>query len=249
MTLSDIQNKVYFLTKTNSSNYTNADMLIAINNAYNRVASLILRSDDRWSWDDSNQTDLPSATASLVSSQQQYTLATSHLSIDRVEVKDTAGNWTELDQIDQQMLKGAQKQALASYLSTAGKPLQYDLIGASVLLYPMPNYNQSASLKLYFTRGPAEFTSGQLSSGTAVLGFNSLFHELVPLWIAYDFAVANGRKTASGFLAAINLKEAELYRFYGLRNRDMRPRFTVSTNKDVGAQSGSLSGVGGDSNK
>lgn len=232
MTLADIQNKIYFLTKTNSSSYTNANMLIAINAANNRVASLILKADDRWQWDDTNQSDLPIATTSLVSGQKDYSVATTHLTIDRVEVKDASGNWIALEQIDQQSLKRGKLTALTEHQETSGTPNQYDVIGSSIFLYPTPNYSQSASLKVYFTRGPSEFTSGQLTAGTASPGFNSLFHELIPLWVAYDYAVANGLNTTSAFLASIQLREKDLWDFYGLRNRDMRPRFSISSDSN-----------------
>lgn len=249
MTISDIVTKTYFYTKTNASSFPAADMLISINTGYNRVGSLVLKSDDRWQWDDTNQTDLPIATTSLVSGQQDYSLASAHLTIDRVEIKNSAGAWTELQQIDQQQFKGSKQIALAALFPTNGVPLLYDVSGNSVFLYPTPNYSQAVSLKLYFTRGPAEFTSADVSTGTKQPGFNSLFHELIPLWVAYDYAVANGLSTANGFFAAIQLKEKALYDFYGLRNRDTRPRFTISTNAQGGDQSGVLTSRGGESNK
>lgn len=224
MTISDIQSRVYFLTKTNSGSYTNADMLIAINNAYEHVVSLIMRSDGAWQWDDTARTDLPIATTDLVASQQDYTLATSHLSIDRVEVKDTAGNWHLLKQIDQQELKGERAYSLAEYQETAGTPLEYDVSGATVMLYPKPNYSQTNSLKIYFTRGPDLFTSADMTAGDTEPGFNSLFHELLPLYVAYDYAIANAQPSANGLFNTLMERERRLVEFYSLRNRDYPSR-------------------------
>jgi hypothetical protein len=250
MTLSDIQNKIYFYTKTNASSFTNADMLIAINVALNRVSSLILSADERWEFDDTNQTDLPIATTNLVSGQQDYSLAAAHLTIDRLEVLQPNGTtWSLLDPIDQQDLKRGQRTALAQYFPTAGTPIQYDLIGNSFFLYPKPNYSVSAGLKVYFTRGPIEFSSSDLSTGTAAPGFNSLFHELIPLWVGYDYAIANSLPSASGYFAAIQMKEQAIKDFYGNRNRDSRPRFTISGSGQTGSMSGQITTTGGDSNK
>lgn len=232
MTISDIVNDIYRRTKTNSSSFAAADMLIMINSAYNRVASLILRYDSRWQWDDTNQTDLPIATTALVSGQQDYSLATTHLTIDRVEIKDPSGNGHALKQIDQQLLKRDRSVALTEYQVTSGIPNEYDLVGNSVFLYPAPNYSQAASLKLYFTRGPAEFTSAEVTTGTKTPGFNSLYHELIPLWVSYNYAVENGLNSAPGFLAEIQRKEYDLEKFYGLRNRDSRGGFRVSTDSN-----------------
>jgi hypothetical protein len=248
MTLSDIQNDIYFKTKTNSSSFTNADMLIQINKAYNRVASLILKADDRWQWDDYNQSDLPIATTNLVSGQQDYSLATSHLTIDRIEVLQPSGTWFELEQIDQQLLKRGRRIALEQYLPVPGTPIQYDAIGNSVFLYPTPNYNSTNGLKLYFTRGPIPFTSADLSTGTDSPGFNSLFHDLISLWVSYDFALSNQPTLAPGFMQAIQLKEQAIYDFYGLRNHDGRPRLTVAGSGVSGTLSGQLGYTSSDSN-
>lgn len=244
MTIQDIDAKISYYTKTNTTSFVAADRLIAVNNALNRVVSLINKSDQRWQWDDTNQSDLPIATTTITSGQQDYSLATSHLTIDRVEVKN-GSNWTQLDPIDQHDIKG---EALNSYLGS-GIPTSYDIVGSSVFLYPIPNYTLAAALKIYFTRGPAEFTSAEVTTGTKVPGFNSLFHELIPLWVAYDYAVANGLSTANGFFAGIQRMEAELVNFYASRSRGERVGFTIATNGSSGTQSGVIGGRGGDSNK
>src|SRR3990167_9165914 len=100
MTFQDILNRVYFLTGTSDSSYGFADVTLSVSRALERVVSLINRSDSRWQWDDSNYTDLPSATLTITSGQQQYSLATTHLSIDRIEVKDSSGSWRKLKPID-----------------------------------------------------------------------------------------------------------------------------------------------------
>ena len=247
MTITNIVNSIYFRTKTNVDSFLAADMLIFINAAYDRVVSLINHADSKWQWDDENQTDLPSATAALVSGQADYSFAVTHLSIDRVEVRATSsGSWHLLTQIDRTQIT---KESLTEYQLTDGLPNEYDLIGTSVILYPAPNYAQSASLKIYFTRGGALFTAAEVTTGTKVPGFVSLFHDLIPLWVSYEYAVANGQGTASGFFVEIQRKENELIEFYGKRNRSLRPRLTVSTNGEEGTQSGRIGRYGGDSNE
>lgn len=223
MTISDIVNRVYFLTKTNSTSYVAADMLISINTAYNRVASLILQADGRWQWDDDNRTDLPIATTTITTSQQDYAIAVTHLKLLRAEVKQNgATTFTKLDQVDQE------DWALNIDNTSTGAPACYDKLGNSVLLYPIPNYTQAASLKLYFQRGPDEFTSGQVTAGTKAPGFNSLYHDLIPLWVAYDYAVANGLPTASGYFIEIQRKEDQIVRDYSKRNKDDSAKLTMS---------------------
>lgn len=247
MPILDIVTKIYKDTNTNAISYPASNMLIEINSAYNRVVSLIMESDNRWQWDDTNQTDLPIATSSIITGQQDYSLSTSHLTIDRVELKDTSGNWTKLDPIDQHDVVG---ESLISHLGPGtGIPIQYDKLGNSVFLYPIPNYTQVASLKLYFTRGPALFSSTDVSTGTKQPGFNSLFHELIPLWVIYNYYITKIPTLALGIMNMIILKENEIVKFYGLRNRDERPRMGVSTNSTIGNASGRLTIGASDSNK
>ena len=218
MTISDIVNKIYFLTKTNSTSYPASDMLIAINNAYERVASLIIGVDGRWQWDDTNNTDLPIATTALVSGQQDYSLAVEHLEILGVELKDQNGNWIGLTPIDQNDIKF--NPSITDFMEGGGIPQYYDKLGVSIFLYPVPNYSQSASLKIRYQRPPALFTSAEVTTGTKKPGFNSLYHDLIPYWVAYDYAIANGLNSANKFLEEINRKEDALRGDYQLRGKD-----------------------------
>lgn len=235
------------------TSYQASDFLVDVNAAYDRVSSLILKADSRWQWDDFNNSDLPIATTGLVSGQQDYSLAVAFLTIDRVEILDTAGVWHELDPVLQQELKRGSEVALEEYLPNEGTPLKYQALGNSVFLYPIPNYTLSASLKIYFTRGPNYFVIGDISSnpavGIKVPGFNQLYHQLLSLWPAYDYCVTNLPDLAGGYLQKIQLLEASINDFYGLRFHDSRGRFTVSTNAGGGSQSGVLGSGGGDSNR
>lgn len=240
MNFTQITSRIYFLTKTNSSSFPIADLTAAANVAVEDVAGRILKADSRWQWDDTNQTDLPNATTALVSGQQDYSITTTHLSIDRVEIKDSAGNWTLLQPIDPQEIRGI---SLSQYAGANGMPVTYDKVANSVILYPTPNYSLSAALKLYFTRGPVAF---ETSDTTKQPGFNSLFHDLVPLKVAYDYAVANGLPTAQGFMSNILKREKDLEDFYGSRDRDHKRRFSVSTSSS-GSTSGRFNSGGNDS--
>lgn len=225
MTISDIVSSVYIKTKTNATSFPAADMLIAVNNAYERVASLILQADGRWQWDDSNfTTDFPIATTDLVSGQNDYTLATSHLRILRVEVSNSSGTFIKLEQFDP-----ADKltESLTQEATITGTPTHYDVLGTSVVLYPKPNYNYTAGLKIYFQRGPDLFTSAQVTTGTKQPGFNSLYHDLIPLWVAYNYALDNQLGTANGYLNEILRKEESLKADYSRRNKDQRDILTT----------------------
>lgn len=240
MNISDIVNSIYFKTGTNVSTYAAADMLIAINNAYERVTSLILQADGRWQWDDTNNTDFPIATTDLVSAQQDYSFASTHLKLIGVSIKNQSGIWRKLLPFDADgdlnssstpvsfvpLVNFGPTMDRAEFLKSPGPPQFYDLLGNSVFLYPPPDNGISvtltAGLKLYFQRGPALFTSAEVTTGTKNPGFNSLYHDLIPLWVAYNYALDNEIPTATGYFNQIQRKEAQLVADYSKRDKDER---------------------------
>src|SRR5437660_971981 len=67
------------------------------NLALDRVIALILRADNVWVFDDTNQSgELLDTTTALVSGTSKYALLITWLKIGRVRIKDSAGNWVTL---------------------------------------------------------------------------------------------------------------------------------------------------------
>ena len=214
MNYSDLKNKIYLYTNTNVLSFPDDQIVVFINNAYEKVSALVTLSDGRWQWDDTNQTDLPIATTALVSGQQDYGINTAHLVMTRIEIKTAAGDWRKLEPMDQVDIWNG---SVTDYLKTPATPQYYDLIGNSIFLYPKPDYSQDASLKVWFKRAPIAFVSGDT---TKVPGFNSLFHNLIPLYVAYDFCLSNDLPKISQFRTEIEKVEGALQEYYSLRNKD-----------------------------
>ncbi len=199
-----------------------------INDGLNRVASIILQSDNRWQWDDTNSTDYPIATADLVttagSEQQDYTLAVSHLKILRVEVKDAVDNWKLLTPIDQADITD---QALTEFLKTPGMPQYYDKTANSVFLYPKPSaqaVTATAGLKVYCQRPPSYFVT---TDTTKTPGFNQLYHKLPALIACRDYALAKLLPVAKGLMERVIVEEEALIADYALRNKDEKIGLTT----------------------
>jgi len=89
-----------FLCQTTTASYPLSDKVRNINNAYMNVNRLIWEVAEGWQYDDSNKTDLPIATTTLVHNQKNYTIPSTAQRVQRVEIKDNDGNWTLLSQID-----------------------------------------------------------------------------------------------------------------------------------------------------
>ena len=224
MTIANIVQKIYGLTKTNSTSYPSANLLIDMNIIQNDITAQIFEADGRWQYDDSNNTDFPIATAALVAGQQDYSLSVGHLFIDRIEVLPNGGTfWYRLFPRDvSDPMWGSD--ILGLDIISKAAPMLYDIVGTSIFLYPIPNYSQAASLKIYFKRASIDFTD-VTSTGTP--GFASLFHDLIAYKVAYDYAVINLPALANGYLSVIQRKEAALKTYYMQRDVDDGPRLSM----------------------
>ena len=219
MTFTEILAETRRISKQNSTSYPTSEIVTSANRAQERVTGLIREAQNRWQWDDSTYADLSIATTTLVDNQQDYELDPTHYRIQRVELKDQDGNWNKLDSLDQ---ADVYNQSLTDFLKTAGLPKYYDKVGNSIFLYPKPaaaNVTETAGLKVFYERGPDYFETTDTSKTP---GFNTLFHSLIPLWCAYDFAFINSMPIADSIIGRITLMEEDLKTYYSLRDEDDR---------------------------
>ena len=227
------------LVNTDSTSYPLAEKAAVMNNYLDEVVSLILNSDGRWEWDDSNQTDLPVGTTDLVSGQPDYNIAgATFLKIIRVEALNINGNYDLLTPITDvnQFMSGFQK--------TDGMPRFYDKKGDSIILYPTPSSSEatlSAGLKVYFQRLPSYFSSDDT---TKVPGFNPLFHRILSYGTALDYAIRNEMITKVKILTGLLTQlQNNLIEAYTSRSRDEQIGLRTRS-EDYGAYGGSYQGSG-----
>lgn len=205
-----------FNCDSDTNTYPVADKTRNVNRAMDKAVSLIFDSDGIWEWDDSNQTDLPIATTSLVSSQADYSFAVTHLKITRVMVKNSSGKWQIVQPFD------ITEDASLTFLqdnNNVGTPMMYDKRANSIFLSPTPNYASSGGLKIYFQRPSTYFT---VADTTKEPGFAAIFHRYLSLCASYDFCAVKGLPKASQFKNDIKEMETAIQKFYGKRNRDDR---------------------------
>src|SRR3990167_4332676 len=209
---SGIMEDIDFLCDTTNASYSLANKTRNVNRAYEDVVRLIWECVDNWEYDDSNKTDLPIATTTLVHGQQDYALPTNAQKIYGVDVKDSAGNYQKLEPIKPSEMGIARTE----YAETKGLPTNYDLMGSSVFLYPPPSsadVTLAAGLKVYFDRTPTLFTT---ASTTASPGFADPFHRILSYSAAIDYE-KNPQKLQSFMIDRQRLIDG-LKRFYGVRN-------------------------------
>lgn len=226
MDYTTLQADVDFLVDTDSNTYSVASKTRNFNIALDEITGVIIGCDGTWQWDDSNYTDYPIGTAPLVSGQTPYVFASEHLVVNEVEIKDTSGVWHRLKPIDLfPEYNIRDKTSITSFMSTSGIPEYYDKQGASLFIYPAPNYSQADSLKVFFQRKAEPFT---VSDTTKKPGFATHLHRVLSLCVAYDWAVIRN-PTKLGWLLSEKNRYIQLIKdFYSTRTKDESRRIKVT---------------------
>lgn len=169
-----------------SSVATALDECVAFVNQANREMWVnIFLSYGGWQHDDSGQTDLPSATATLTASQTTYALPTGYGGIRGVSILNTGNTWEELSPITEEQIR--ESQSPDEFLKTPAVPRFYRLVGDTMYLHPPSNYTQASSLKVSYDRGSVDFAD---TDTTRNPGFFSEFHDFIPVRAACMWLLA-----------------------------------------------------------
>lgn len=196
-----------------------ADMTATVNRVNSRVWHSIFLATGNWSYDDSNNNDLPVATTALVVDQDNYTLPTESLTVERVEVKDEDNNWYRLTPIITEGINGA----VDEFMDVSGRPSYYRVLGNIVYLHPASDYAQDASLKVYYDRESASFTTADT---TKTPGFASPYHEIIPIKASIEWLkIKQPQSPTLPILLADEQKiDLAITQFYARRYKDYKPK-------------------------
>ena len=227
MTIADIAQECRDLVDADTTSMTAATFLRRCNTAYEEIIGYILGLDGLWQFDDTNYTDFPIGTTTLISSQQDYTFDSAHLEIEGVSVLDNNGIWHKLTPIDRSQI-GVDP---AEFAKEDGLPTYYDKEGRSILLYPSPataNVTLASGLKVFFKRTADLFTSAQVTTGTKQPGFASPYHVVLSYMAALPYALSYKKDRVAGIQAKIIELKKGLSQHYGRRELDRRKGFSMA---------------------
>ena len=231
MTISDINTETRSLCDADSTSLTNATLLIRVNNAYEEIIGNLIALNKNWNFGDSNYTALPTGLKTLTAGTQAYQFDSTYLNVLRVEVKDADGTWRLLAPIKLGDITVGQ----AEYYKTNGLPIEYEKREDFILLYPAPaaaNVTLTNGLKVYFQRTADVFTAAQVTTGTKTPGFASPYHILICYKAAMIYCTSYKKDRVPMILSEIARLEKELLDFYALREKDIIPRFTISSDSN-----------------
>lgn len=185
----DLCSTADYLADSNSSSYPIIQKTIFANISLREIWSWIFEAYGGWHFDDSNNTDLPEATTSLVQDQVEYTLPTDSAHLMGMAYKDTSGSWHRIDPITLEKIQ--EISAESEFMKTSGNPTYYRPIANGFKLYPAANFAQASSLKIYISRDISGFA---ITDTTKTPGIPSEFHEAVAVGMALGYKGLNEKK-------------------------------------------------------
>lgn len=216
-----IVQQVRTFTRTDSTQWTTAKIVNSVNNYLDRVAGYAIGADRRFQWDDTNHTKLPIGTTNLVASQSDYSFLTDEqnnkiLTLTRIDIKNSDGDWIQLKPIDQFEVDGA----LDEFYSEEGQPVYYDKLADNIIrLYPTPSTSVTAGLKFYFQRTPSYFTA---SDTTKEPGVAPVLHRGFVISAAYDCAITLGLPNTQALSVEMQKEEQFMMDYFLNRNNDQK---------------------------
>lgn len=221
MTLADINALITLKSNADTNAFPNATRLILLNAWYQKIASMILDSQDDWDWDDTNRNTEAIVTKSMVANQNYVSLAVSDaiIKVKRVEVTYDGSTWHEAGRFDIGQTGWPTDTTSVNQDFSTDQPY-YDQRGLYVYLYPIPTSNVTNGVKIWVSREPTEFTSSDLTTGTAKPGFDTAFHPMMALGPAFEWTEAKGMPRAASVGAELADYEARLRRQYSTKNVD-----------------------------
>lgn len=193
-----------------------------VNIEYHKVSTMILASMDGWQFDDPNYADTNSwpKTYNLTANTATVdidTLTNKILRVNRVELKySTNGQFYKAEPITLGEIGLDTDPNNISGRFQKTEPY-YSLQGETLTLWPTPDANVTAGLKLWYTREVEEF---EYNDTTKEPGFDEPFHMMLPLGASIVYAQQKGKENLQFLKNEILEYEQRLKQYYGQKNED-----------------------------
>lgn len=208
--------------KTNSTSYPLATKVLDINVALDDAIDIAIRSCGIGQYDDTNNTDYPFITTDLTSGQRDYTYTQDSsgnliLDIYRVMVMDSTGVFQEIPQVDMQSERWTE--SFYDGQNITGQPTKYDRTGNGIIFDVIPNYSQTAGLKMFINREGSYFT---VSDTTKKAGIDGRLHEYLVVSPACKYAERNSLDNYPKLANRKALLEKKISEVYSKKDRGVR---------------------------
>jgi hypothetical protein len=198
MTPAQFAEYVRLKTRTNSTTFTDADIIIFMRQRQDEIAQAILKADE--------DILLVPQTDSLVANQRDYSFPTDILSrIKRVEAKLDGTNWIKLNEIDITQHKYPTDETnITYYFSNLEGEAFYDILRNQLYIYSGTITNVSNGLKLWCNTWPTAITDltstteMNIDPSTTTHGIPRPLHEIWARGVIIDYKQSRERPIPLG---------------------------------------------------
>lgn len=212
-TSAGLRNFTRFLTNTNTTTYTDADLDASLNMYYHMFVNEALQAMDDWDF------QLDSATADLVANQQEYVFPSTILKIKRIEVSYDGTTWYKVTPMDINERGKATSTTDIRNDFTVENPYA-DIMDNSIFLYPIPTANVTGGIKIWYAKEATE-----LSAATDEPNLPEAYHKGLCYGAAMDYfdkylEVEGNNTKRSRMNASLEDTLDKLRNFFNTKNMD-----------------------------
>lgn len=209
------------IPETDTTTFATATFTRYANAWYHRLVFYAWRSSSKWQFDDSNYTDFPEATTDLMVGYEDYSIPSTAIDVLECYVMNASGDYQKLTRINPYTLSGARDE----YGETDGMPAEWYLEGNSIILKPAPAAGYvtlTDGLKAILDRDIDPFLTTDTIKEP---GFPKMFHRIISLGAAFDFARAHDMGFQVNLLKPdLDKMTAEFEEYYSKRSRGDKKR-------------------------
>lgn len=215
---------MWFLCDANIDSYPLNDATRRINASLEELISEIINADGYFQYDDTNHTDNPVGTGTLVEAQESYSFAAEYLQIEQILVKDVNGNWVPVPPVDFSQFGDV---AIEEAYTATGFPQAYDINGDTIRFYPAPTATSvtlASGLKIRFKRTADLFT---ISDTTQEPGLPSTHHVLLAYMGAIPYCQSYKKDRVAWLEKKVDDMKKTLLKHFAHRQKDQRKIMTM----------------------
>lgn len=207
------------LAGSNDTSFRLSQKALFANWGMRQIWAAIYRFSGGWIEDDSNNEDLPEFKTALVEGQQFYTLPSDTQELHAVGYKDSSDSWHALSPITLEDIN-ARGSDEAEFQNTPGNPMWYRPVANGLKIYPASDSDRAEALKIATTRDIVKFTPSTTDTSP---GFDSMHHESVAVFMAYQYAKKNTLGNLPGLTTDWSNALAEIETHYRKKFKEMVP--------------------------
>lgn len=227
----DIVSAINNLCDSDATSFPIAEKTLYVNAALEELIAEIINADGTWEYDDTNYTNLPRGTGTLVEGQQTYSFASEYLQIQMIEIKDNNGKWIKISPLDKSELGDLSPDEYfgvdSSGNPTKGFPWYYDQLGDTIFLYYAPtstNVTLASGLRVWFKRTADLFTT---TDTTQEPGLPSTHHMLLAYMGSLPYCMKYKKDRVPLYQKKVDEMRKSLIAHYSHRERSKKKQMTM----------------------